>query len=76
MKESYIILSYFSNCIVLNIHATCLLHTDFITHSASLKQIKYIYEFLLPDLHNKTILDVGSRTGALLYGVSAVFRNV
>ncbi|ESO85583.1 hypothetical protein LOTGIDRAFT_107662 [Lottia gigantea] len=41
---------------------------DFITNSMSVKQIKYIFEYVLPDLRNKTILDVGSRTGALLYG--------
>lgn len=40
----------------------------FITHSASVKQIQYIYQYLLPDLRGKTVLDVGSRTGAVLYG--------
>ena len=41
----------------------------FITHSASVPQIKYIYQYLLPELRGKTVVDVGSRTGAVLYGV-------
>lgn len=40
----------------------------FITHSASVPQIKYIFKHLLVDLRNKKVLDVGSRTGAILYG--------
>ncbi|XP_078314152.1 uncharacterized protein LOC111129813 isoform X2 [Crassostrea virginica] len=40
----------------------------FITHSASVKEIKYIFRHLLGDLRGKTVVDVGSRTGALLYG--------
>ncbi|XP_046349065.1 uncharacterized protein LOC124129708 [Haliotis rufescens] len=40
----------------------------FITHSASASQVKYIFSYALPDLSGKTVLDVGSRTGALLYG--------
>ncbi|XP_060557407.1 uncharacterized protein LOC132717851 [Ruditapes philippinarum] len=40
----------------------------FITHSASLPQIKFMFQYLLEDLRNKTVLDVGSRTGAVLYG--------
>lgn len=40
----------------------------FITHSASVPQLKYIFQYLLPDLRGKTIIDVGSRTGAVLYG--------
>ncbi|XP_060083548.1 uncharacterized protein LOC132562795 [Ylistrum balloti] len=40
----------------------------FITHSASVRQIKYMFQYLLPNLHGKAVLDVGSRTGAVLYG--------
>ncbi|KAK3593159.1 hypothetical protein CHS0354_039644 [Potamilus streckersoni] len=40
----------------------------FLSHSASANQIKYIFTYLLPDLTGKTVLDVGSRTGAVLYG--------
>ena len=48
----------------------CLSVLAFITHSASVKEIKYIFRHLLGDLRGKTVVDVGSRTGALLYGVS------
>lgn len=40
----------------------------FITHSASVKEIKYIFQHLLGDLRGKSVVDVGSRTGAILYG--------
>lgn len=40
----------------------------FITHSASVPQVKYMFQYLMPDLRGKTVLDVGSRTGAMLYG--------
>ncbi|XP_067681461.1 uncharacterized protein [Haliotis asinina] len=40
----------------------------FITHSASATQVKYIFNYALPDLSGKIVLDVGSRTGAVLYG--------
>ena len=34
-----------------------------------MEQLRYIFSHLLPDLTNKTIVDVGSRTGFVLYGV-------
>lgn len=40
----------------------------FITHSASVKAIKYMFRHLLGDLRGKSVVDVGSRTGAILYG--------
>ncbi|KAL3873732.1 hypothetical protein ACJMK2_036821 [Sinanodonta woodiana] len=40
----------------------------FLSHSASANQIKYIFTYLLSDLTGKTVMDVGSRTGAVLYG--------
>lgn len=40
----------------------------FVSHSSSVPQIKFIFQHLLGDLRGKTVLDVGSRTGALLYG--------
>ena len=58
-------LSYFIFCL-----------SAFITHSASVEQIKYIFQHLLPDLRNKTVLDVGSRTGAVLYGVSVALSKL
>ena len=42
----------------------------YISHSASRERISYIFEVLLPPIgENVTVLDVGSRLGALLYGV-------
>ncbi|KAH3853372.1 uncharacterized protein LOC127875258 [Dreissena polymorpha] len=40
----------------------------FISHSASVPQIKFIFQYLLGDLRHRTVVDVGSRTGAILYG--------
>lgn len=39
-----------------------------ITHSASVPQLKFIFQHVLPSLQDKTLLDIGSRTGAVLYG--------
>eukprot|EP01134_Creolimax_fragrantissima_P007948 CFRG7948T1 len=41
---------------------------NFISHSVSLSQLQFIYNYALPDLSGMTVLDVGSRTGAVLYG--------
>ena len=49
--------------------AVCLSVEAFISHSCSTIQVKYIFQFLLKDQNIQTLLDVGSRTGALLYGV-------
>lgn len=43
---------------------------DFISHSASLQQLKFIFQQALPDMRGKTLVDVGSRLGVMLYGVS------
>jgi len=40
----------------------------FLSHSVSTTKLKYMYKFLLPDLRGKTVLDVGSRLGAVLFG--------
>ncbi|KAG8190846.1 hypothetical protein JTE90_028342 [Oedothorax gibbosus] len=40
----------------------------FISHSASIPRIQFIFKCMLPDLNGKTVLDVGSRLGAILYG--------
>ncbi|CAG4996460.1 unnamed protein product [Parnassius apollo] len=41
----------------------------FISHSLSRQNLLYIFKLLLPkDLEGKQLLDVGSRTGAVLYG--------
>ncbi|VDD97191.1 unnamed protein product [Enterobius vermicularis] len=44
----------------------------FITHSLSIDQLRYIFTVLVPlnqAMHNRLILDIGSRLGAVLYGV-------
>nr|XP_042895010.1 uncharacterized protein LOC107450892 isoform X2 [Parasteatoda tepidariorum] len=40
----------------------------FISHSASVQRIEFIFQYMLPDISNKVLLDVGSRLGAILYG--------
>ncbi|XP_025105332.1 uncharacterized protein LOC112570870 [Pomacea canaliculata] len=39
-----------------------------LTHSASITQIKYIFLHVLPSLQGRKFVDIGSRTGAILYG--------
>ena len=46
-----------------------LFSTDLISHSMSREEIKFIFSDLLPDLTGKTVVDIGSRLGAVLYGV-------
>ena len=40
----------------------------FITHSCSKARLEYMFTGLLPSLQGKTIIDIGSRIGAVLYG--------
>ena len=47
------------------------LAADFISHSMSREQLKFIFCDLLPDLSGKTVLDIGSRLGPVLYAVRA-----
>jgi len=45
-----------------------ILTTNFFTHSASIEDIKLIYDFIKSiKIENKIILDIGSRLGTLLY---------
>ena len=37
----------------------------------SREQLKFIFCDLLPDMNGKTVLDIGSRMGPVLYAVSA-----
>ncbi len=46
----------------------------FISHSASQAMLQRIFVELLPALDGKTVLDVGSRLGAVLYGAHAFSR--
>lgn len=50
----------------------------YISHSMSRQVLQYIFNVLLPkDLEDKQLLDVGSRLGAVLYGVSSnCFFNI
>ncbi|CAH2328367.1 Hypothetical predicted protein [Pelobates cultripes] len=42
---------------------------DFLSHSFSLLELKFLFQHVLPDLTGKTLIDVGSRLGAVLYAV-------
>ncbi len=48
-----------------------ILFLAFITHSCSRARLEYIFTCLLPPLKEKTVLDVGSRHGAVLFGAAA-----
>lgn len=54
---------YCSNCDSRNVRPLTL-----ISHSVSQEQLAFIFQSLLPPLADKTVVDVGSRLGAVLYG--------
>ncbi|PWA29761.1 hypothetical protein CCH79_00007744, partial [Gambusia affinis] len=41
---------------------------DFISHSFSMSELQFLFQNVLPDLSGRTVVDVGSRLGAVLYG--------
>ncbi|KAM6973222.1 uncharacterized protein FYW47_003333 [Aplochiton taeniatus] len=41
---------------------------DFISHSFSISELQFLFQYALPDLTGKVVVDVGSRLGAVLYG--------
>ncbi|XP_054470504.1 uncharacterized protein zgc:109986 isoform X2 [Anoplopoma fimbria] len=41
---------------------------DFISHSFSISELRFLFENVLPDLSGRLLVDVGSRLGAVLYG--------
>ena len=43
---------------------------DLVSHSFSVWELKWLFTKILPPLDNKTILDVGSRLGCVLYGAA------
>lgn len=50
---------------------------NFISHSASVVQLQFLFQVLLKDkIQNKVVLDVGSRLGAVLYAVSLFFYGL
>ncbi|XP_073425926.1 uncharacterized protein [Dendrobates tinctorius] len=40
---------------------------DFLSHSFSILELRFLFHHVLPDLSGKMVLDVGSRLGAVLY---------
>lgn len=44
----------------------------YLSHSMSHDGLLFIFKVLLPTLKNKTVLDIGSRLGAVLYGVKII----
>ncbi|XP_015271887.1 PREDICTED: uncharacterized protein LOC107114809 isoform X1 [Gekko japonicus] len=53
-------------CLTCGSHQTAPL--EFISHSFSLMELKFLYYHVLPDLTGKVVVDVGSRLGAVLFG--------
>ncbi|XP_020667930.3 uncharacterized protein LOC110089307 isoform X2 [Pogona vitticeps] len=53
-------------CLTCGSHRTAPL--EFISHSFSLMEVKFLYQHVLPDLTGKVVVDVGSRLGAVLFG--------
>ncbi|XP_042311912.1 uncharacterized protein LOC121924639 isoform X3 [Sceloporus undulatus] len=54
-------------CLTCGSHQTAPL--EFISHSFSLMEVKFLYQHVLPDLTGKVLVDVGSRLGVVLFGV-------
>ncbi|XP_075963393.1 uncharacterized protein LOC142967747 isoform X1 [Anarhichas minor] len=55
-----------SYCLTCGSHRTAPL--DFISHSFSISELRFLFENVLPDLNGRLLVDVGSRLGAVLYG--------
>ncbi|XP_054828021.1 uncharacterized protein LOC129324683 [Eublepharis macularius] len=53
-------------CLICGSHQTAPL--EFISHSFSVSELKFLYQHVLPDLTGKVVIDVGSRLGAVLFG--------
>ncbi|CAJ0944328.1 unnamed protein product, partial [Ranitomeya imitator] len=49
---------------IISVALMCL---DFLSHSFSILELRFIFHHVLPDLSGKIVLDVGSRLGAVLY---------
>ncbi|XP_057716206.1 uncharacterized protein zgc:109986 [Corythoichthys intestinalis] len=41
---------------------------EFVSHSFSVSELLFLFQNVLPDLSGRTLVDVGSRLGAVLYG--------
>ncbi|XP_063216970.1 uncharacterized protein LOC134527895 isoform X2 [Bacillus rossius redtenbacheri] len=46
----------------------CTKELEYVSHSVSREKLAYIFQALLPPLSDLTVLDIGSRLGAMLYG--------
>ena len=49
--------------------------SDFISHSFSILELQFLFQHSLPDLAGRLVVDVGSRLGAVLYGVKYICRQ-
>jgi len=63
VQEGLLSRSYCQDCGSRNIE-----DLTFITHSCSKERLEFIFCGLLPPLDGKTVIDIGSRIGAVLYG--------
>ncbi|XP_068456949.1 uncharacterized protein zgc:109986 isoform X2 [Clinocottus analis] len=54
-----------SYCLSCGSHRTAPL--DFISHSFSISELRFLFQNVLPDLSGRLLVDVGSRLGAVLY---------
>ncbi|CAI5764163.1 Uncharacterized protein PODLI_1B014065 [Podarcis lilfordi] len=53
-------------CLTCGSHRTAPL--EFISHSFSISELKFLFRHVLPDLTGKVVVDIGSRLGAVLFG--------
>lgn len=66
--------SLVNSTVVSTAHPTplfCSYFPEFISHSFSLMELKFLYQHVLPDLTGKVVVDVGSRLGAVLFAVTS-----
>lgn len=74
MITPQISISLVNNTVVSTAHPTplfCSYFPEFISHSFSLMELKFLYQHVLPDLTGKVVVDVGSRLGAVLFAVTS-----
>uniref|UniRef100_A0A672SC24 Zgc:109986 n=1 Tax=Sinocyclocheilus grahami TaxID=75366 RepID=A0A672SC24_SINGR len=67
-EEGKISRNYCLNC---GSHRTAPL--EFISHSFSIPELQFLFHNVLPGLSGKLVVDVGSRLGAVLFGVNSCF---
>jgi hypothetical protein len=72
LGKIYLTFSTFKN----NVRNVCLdcgsrrtTEIEMVTHSCSRERAEFIFRSLLPPIPGKTVVDVGSRLGAVLYGI-------